>query len=263
MPLRPLQPQCPPAPLQIWKLVKSPDVIVREGKGLTRHRFAQVLRLIALAQSEQHEFSQENASAALHSGTWLQLHGTPLPPPRIAHPRAQQLAAASSSPGSAASPPVAAGDHGAASQAAGLPAEQQMEARGAATASPLSSEAADLFTADAFGGGPSAAFAGPQPYPDDDDDDLFGLRALQERAASHGAVPSVEPAAAPPVAGEEAGLREGTPPSMVRRMSRSLAVSRRRLHRVYTGGSMAGCGLHLLHGCVLGQVVPAVLRFPV
>lgn len=36
--------------LQIWRLVKSPEVVAREGKGLTEHRFRLMLRLIALAQ---------------------------------------------------------------------------------------------------------------------------------------------------------------------------------------------------------------------
>lgn len=35
---------------QIWRLVKSREVVEREGKGLTEHRFRQMLRLIALAQ---------------------------------------------------------------------------------------------------------------------------------------------------------------------------------------------------------------------
>ena len=78
----------PPPALQIWKLVKSPEVIAREGKGLARHRFAQVLRLIALAQSGEHEFNQENATAALHSNTWLTLHGAPPPAVQSAPPAA-------------------------------------------------------------------------------------------------------------------------------------------------------------------------------
>ncbi len=36
--------------LQIYLLVKTPELNAREGVGLTKQRFAQMLRLIALAQ---------------------------------------------------------------------------------------------------------------------------------------------------------------------------------------------------------------------
>ena len=57
-------------------------MVAREGTGLTRRRFGQVLRLIALAQSGV-PFSEENATAALYPHTWHALHGAPLPPPVI------------------------------------------------------------------------------------------------------------------------------------------------------------------------------------
>ncbi|KFM27761.1 Type I inositol 1,4,5-trisphosphate 5-phosphatase 12 [Auxenochlorella protothecoides] len=65
---------------KIWRLVKSPEVVAREGKGLTEHRFRLMLRLIALAQSE-HPFTSKNADVALSPATWLTEHGGPLPAP--------------------------------------------------------------------------------------------------------------------------------------------------------------------------------------
>ncbi|KAL4853623.1 Type II inositol polyphosphate 5-phosphatase 15 [Chlorella vulgaris] len=251
---------------KIWKLVKSPDVIAREGKGLSRHRFAQVLRLIALAQSGEYEFSQQNASAALLTSTWLELHGAPLPPPHIAHPQAQQAAAAcmergalqpalvtpaawaseqqpqqwrgdgsDTSSASASSPPSGAFSAAAAAPAAAAPAAADLGA--------LCFDGPDL----TLGGGGAAMPPHSQPFPQhDDDDDLFGLRALRQRAVSHGAAESSEAAEAETGDAAPRGDGEGgegpQPPSepagvgMVRRMSRSVRVSEQhRIQRTHTG----------------------------
>jgi hypothetical protein len=101
-----------------------------------------------------------------------------------------------------------------------------------------------------LGGGGAAVPPHSQPFPQhDDDDDLFGLRALRQRAVSHGAAESSEAAeaeagdAAPTGGGEGGEGGEGPqPPSepagvgMVRRMSRSVRVSEQhRIQRTHTG----------------------------
>ena len=258
----PAKPRCPsncaflnptpvlPALLQIWKLVKSPDVIAREGKGLSRHRFAQVLRLIALAQCSDYPFTQENAGAALHSNTWLDLHGVPLPPPRVGGLQAQQPAEGVD--GQAAAEPAA-------PEQQQQPQQQQQPrpdsvggAQGQADAADSASDASgaagllggDLALSAGVAGSSGAA---PAPY-DYDDDDLFGLRALQVRAASHGASTSDEAAAraaalATDAAAAAAAEDTAAPSSggMVRRMSRSIAVSdQNRIQRVHTGARALG-----------------------
>jgi hypothetical protein len=107
--------------VQIWRLVKSPEVVAAEGKGLLRPRFLQVLRLVALAQVRQTStmhvkhsrvrvckpclmhpwnhvtivpvafmhvqsdfpFTDENAAAALQQESWMALHGSQLPAPKL------------------------------------------------------------------------------------------------------------------------------------------------------------------------------------
>lgn len=205
---------------QIWKLVKSPEVIAREGKGLSRHRFAQVLRLIALAQSSSFPFTQENATAALHRHTWMALHGVALPAPH--------LAAAGAGEGAAGVPPqpqaavAAAADDGREAQQAATPAPaaQQRDAAGPSLAAAADAPAAGSVDA-LFGDGllGSVAAAGPDTAAADDDD-LFGLRALQQR---HGAP------AGSAAEGAAAAEQEGEAPEegLVRRLSRSQAVSHR------------------------------------
>ena len=236
----------PPPALQIWKLVKSPEVIAREGKGLARHRFAQVLRLIALAQSGEHEFNQENATAALHSNTWLTLHGAPLPPPRIGGQADVAAAAAGSSPfggmgggaaGAAAATPIAAAEHS---------RQQQIETSQvvASAAAADAQAAADVAAATSFFG-PDHQLGAPAVY-NDDEDDMFGLRALRERAAAHGAAISSGAAAAAAADGEVGSLQPSD--TLARRLSRSVALSSRtigndgsnRAHTsVWAGGRLA------------------------
>lgn len=207
---------------------------------MTRYRFAQVLRLIALAQSGVQPFTQEYASAALHASSWLALHGTPLPPPRI---------------GSAGQPPQQAQQaqparHSPFADNTGSSAAQQQQS--AAMAAPAASAQAsagasgDLLGADlllpaapAVGGPAAAPVAAAASCCDDDDDDLFGLRALQARAASHGAAASIDAATA-----EAAGQVEDEGSGLERRLSRSNAVSTRESRK---GGTLS------MHSSELGR----------
>ncbi|GAB4822767.1 hypothetical protein N2152v2_009813 [Parachlorella kessleri] len=67
---------------KIYLLVKTPELNAREGVGLSKERFAQMLRLVALAQSGL-PFTDHNAAAALDPASWQALHLGPLPAPRI------------------------------------------------------------------------------------------------------------------------------------------------------------------------------------
>ena len=198
-------------------------MIAREGKGLTRHRFAQVLRLVALAQQSaaDYPFTEENATAALHSQAWLALHGAPLPPPRI---------------GAGAMP---AGEEGAAFSLLSTPFESPAAGtnRGAGGSAPASSQhqhkqqqQQQQQAVDFFGAPAGAAMAGPAgTVPavggvEEEDDDLFGLKALQQPQRSVAVTFSgPEPLSAADVAGSD-----GRPPPMLARLSRSVAVSDRR-----------------------------------
>ena len=233
-------PHAAAAPRQIWKLVKSPEVIAREGKGLTRHRFSQVLRLIALAQSGSHPFTQENATAALHAASWMALHSTPLPPPRLTAAEAQAAAA-----GAVASQPPQQQQE-----------EQQQEQQPCIRKAGGSKDLRVSFDNDLLGlaadttpaAAAAVAAAGEGAAAYHDDDDLFGLSELQQRAASHGAT-----IAAPSAPGMEAAPLEGEGSGLGRRLSRSIAVSQRDSHRgglvrVHTGegvaaqaGRVSGC----------------------
>jgi len=222
-------------------------VIAREGKGLTRYRFAQVLRLIALAQSGTYPFTQENATAALHAASWAALGCDPLPAPRIGsvatagapqtegqqHQQQHQQAAP------AAGNPFA--DGGVAAEPAA--AARQQPAAGASAAAGTAG-IGDLLGDDLLGSAvpPTSSSVQPTIAPAaaalDDDDDLFGLRALQQRAASHGAATSIGEGAAAAGAGaldaaagaaaEEPGALQGSGGSFGRRLSRSMAVSSQR-----------------------------------
>lgn len=170
---------------RIWKLVKSPEVIAREGKGLSRHRFAQVLRLIALAQSGL-PFNEENAKAALDPQAWRTLHAVPLPPPRLLSPAAvqqQEEAPILVTASPAAARPLVGNPFA-------MPEVQALQPSAAGTLNDL------------LGLGSSAVPSAPPPsLPRDallgvtlsgsmeqpaaaDDDDLFGLAALHERRGS-------------------------------------------------------------------------------
>ncbi|KAL4534362.1 hypothetical protein Ndes2437B_g03641 [Nannochloris sp. 'desiccata'] len=67
----------------IWKIVKPSTAVAQQGKGLTKRRFSQALRLIALAQQGM-PLTPELATAALFPETWLQKGYEPLPAPTIA-----------------------------------------------------------------------------------------------------------------------------------------------------------------------------------
>lgn len=207
---------------QIWKLVKSPEVIAREGKGVSRHRFAQVLRLIALAQSSSFNFTQENATAALHRHTWMALHGVALPAPQLAV--AGQGAAGMPLGPQAAVAAAADSVREAQPAATPAPAAQQQDAAGPSPAAPAGASAAgsvDALFADSLLG--SVATAGPGAAADDDD--LFGLRALQQR---HGApAGSAGGGAAAAEQEGEAAAGQGTGEGLARRLSRSQGVSHR------------------------------------
>ncbi len=208
---------------QIWKLVKSPEVIAREGKGLSRHRFAQVLRLIALAQSGSFPFTQENATAALHRHTWLALHGVPLPPPRLAAAGGSEGTEGVAQQQQEAAAVAADSSSGEAQQrAAPAPAAQQEDAAGPAPAGAAAAGSVDALFGDGLLG--SAAAAGPAAA--DEDDDLFGLRMLQRR---HGMPAGNAAGGAAAAAHQEggAGTAEDAGEGLFRRLSRSQAVSHR------------------------------------
>lgn len=74
----------PPAALStIWRVVKPPSAVVEQGKGLSRRRFSQALRLIAMAQSGL-SLTPALALAALSHETWLAQGRDLLPRPQIA-----------------------------------------------------------------------------------------------------------------------------------------------------------------------------------
>ncbi|KAL4426187.1 hypothetical protein ABPG77_007469 [Micractinium sp. CCAP 211/92] len=229
---------------KIWQLVKSPEVIGREGKGLTRHRFTQVLRLIALAQSD-FPFTPENTAAALHATSWVALHGAPLPPPRIGT-AAQQAAAAAVAAQQAQQAPL--------QQQQQVLQEQPQQAappQDVPPAAPRAVGAGNPFndSGDLLGLAVEGAVPAPLPPPAtdiastttavpllstaDNDDDLFGLKALHKRAASHGAATtSTDEVAAPQ---DAACATTADTKSVQRRFSRSLGVSS---HSGSTRGSM-------------------------
>lgn len=159
--------------VQIWKLVKSPEVVAREGKGLTRQRFRQVLRLVALAQSGL-AFTEDNAKAALDPPSWWALHFAPLPPPRLGDLMAGDVITAVP-----------------AATTSGAPASPFSNAARLCERVAFEDDLLGLLgTSEAV---PTAAAAEPEPAGaatfastiiDPGDDDLFGLAALVDRQSS-------------------------------------------------------------------------------
>jgi hypothetical protein len=67
----------------IWRSVKPAGVSAAHGKGLTRRRFSQALRLVALAQSGEGLSTLESIHAAMIPSTWAAQQRGQLPPPRF------------------------------------------------------------------------------------------------------------------------------------------------------------------------------------
>jgi hypothetical protein len=69
----------------IWKIVKPSTAVAHQGKGLSKRRFSQALRLIALVQAQNGvPLTPELATAALLPETWIEKGYDPLPTPDIA-----------------------------------------------------------------------------------------------------------------------------------------------------------------------------------
>lgn len=237
-------------------------MIAREGKGLTRHRFVQVLRLIALAQS-RFAFTPENTAAALHASSWLALHGVPLPPPRIGSALQQAAAAAVEVQQAQQTQQTP--------QRAQQDAAHQAAQQAAPHGSSLVEGDGDLMGSEGSGPAPAAppppatvvataAAAAPLLSTADDDDDLFGLKTLQQRAASHGAAATSSTGEVAAV-GQAAAGTEARAAFADRRLSRSLGVSshsgsNRGFMRVHTGaweGDDEGGGLCVCGGGGVGR----------
>ena len=87
----------PAALSTIWRVVKPSSAVVEQGKGLSRRRFSQALRLIAMAQTGV-PLTPALATAALGHHTWLAQGRDLLPAPKIAPLSQKQRKRSVSSP---------------------------------------------------------------------------------------------------------------------------------------------------------------------
>jgi len=165
----------------ILAMVKPGSITERQSKDLTRRRFSQALRLVALAQSGK-ALTPELAQAAMEPDTWTSQDLGSLPAPQIGPLGSAPTSALRQTP-------------------SGNPFRDS-EGPEAALPAQFDGPAADL----------GAVFGPVGPPPVDDDDDIFNLASLKKVVPS--AVPSAvaEPAAAigPEVLGEGVGS-DGAP----------------------------------------------------
>ena len=66
----------------IWRVVKPAALVAHHGKGLSKRRFSQALRLVALVQSGR-PLTPELAAAAVDPGAWAATGEAPLPAPHV------------------------------------------------------------------------------------------------------------------------------------------------------------------------------------
>jgi hypothetical protein len=175
----------------IWRVVKPAGASAQAGKGLSRRRFSQALRLVALAQSGL-GFTPEAAAAALGGPrAWAARGGGPLPPPRVL-PAAAAAAAGLEFLGVVGvevETQQGGSLRGALSRS--LHRSQRVD-DGAVAAAVARAEAREAGAA----AGPHASldllsdFSIPEGAPCDDDDDIFGLASLRQAAAAAAPAPA-------------------------------------------------------------------------